>query len=96
MTQPSQNKQILQKLDEIAEQQVCIGKQVARLEKHIEMQPLIDKETHKAIIDRFDRVEERTSKIEEAQIWATRLIIGTALSSLVALVLAFSKFIGGL
>jgi hypothetical protein len=103
MTQPSQNKQILEKLNEIVsdvkvigEQQVCIGKQVARLEKHIEMQPLIDKESHKAINDRFDRVEERTAKIEEAQIWATRLIIGTALSSLVALVLAFSKFIGGL
>ncbi len=103
MTQPSQNKQILEKLNEIVkdvkvigEQQVCMGKQVARLEKHNEMQPLIDKETFIAINTRFDRVEERTTKIEEAQIWATRLIIGTALSSLVALVLAFSKFVGGL
>lgn len=98
MTQPSQNKQILEKLNElvkdvkvIAEQQVCMGKQVARLEKHNEMQPLIDKESYSAINNRFDRVEERTTKIEEAQIWAMRLIIGTALSTLVALILSFSR-----
>lgn len=98
MTQPSQNKQILDKLNElvkdvkvIAEQQVCMGKQVARLEKHNEMQPLIDKESYSAINNRFDRVEERTTKIEEAQIWAMRLIIGTALSTLVALILSFSR-----
>ena len=98
MTQPSQNKQILEKLNElvkdvkvIAEQQVCMGKQVARLEKHNEMQPLIDKESYSAINNRFDRVEERTTKIEEHQIWAMRLIIGTALSTLVALILSFSR-----
>ena len=81
---PSQNKQILTKLEDI-------DRKVTRIEAQIEYQPKIDAESHKAIDERFSRSEERIKKIEEAQLWATRLIIGTALSSLVALVLAFSK-----
>lgn len=91
MTQPSQQKQILAKLDQIVEQQALLGKQVARLEKHIEMQPLIDIESHKAIDERSQRSEARITKLEEAQVWAMRLIIGNILSLLVALFLAFSK-----
>ena len=89
--QPSQNKQILQKLDEVIMSVNVINNKVSRMETQIEMQPRIDIESHKAIDNRFERTEERIKKLEEAQLWAIRLIIGTALSSLVALVLAFSK-----
>ena len=89
--QPSQNKQILQKLDEVISSVNVINNKVSRMETQIEMQPRIDIESHKAIDNRFERTEERIKKLEEAQLWAMRLIIGTALSSLVALVLAFSK-----
>ena len=88
---PSQNKQILQKLDEVISSVNVINNKVSRMETQIEMQPRIDIESHKAIDNRFERTEERIKKLEEAQLWAMRLIIGTALSSLVALVLAFSK-----
>ena len=81
---PSQNTKILQKLEEI-------DKKVTRIEAQIEYQPKIDAESHKAIAERFSRSEDRIKKIEEAQLWAMRLIIGTALSSLVAIVLAFTK-----
>ena len=81
---PSQNTKILQKLEEI-------DKKVTRIEAQIEYQPKIDAESHKAIDERFSRSEDRIKKIEEAQLWAMRLIIGTALSSLVAIVLAFTK-----
>ena len=92
MTQQlSQNKQILQKLDEVISSVNVINNKVSRMETQIEMQPRIDIESHKAIDNRFERTEERIKKLEEAQLWAMRLIIGTALSSLVALVLAFGK-----
>ena len=92
MTQQlSQNKQILQKLDEVISSVNVINNKVSRMETQIEMQPRIDIESHKAIDNRFERTEERIKKLEEAQLWAMRLIIGTALSSLVALVLAFSR-----
>jgi hypothetical protein len=87
--QPSQNKQILQKLDEIVHDVGEVKEQISSMKKQIEMQPLIDQESHKAIADRFCRTEDRIKKLEEAQLWAMRLIIGTALSSLVAIVLAF-------
>ena len=89
--QPSQNKQILQKLDEVISSVNVINNKVSRMETQIEMQPRIDIESHRAIDNRFERTEERIKKLEEAQLWAMRLIIGTALSSLVALVLAFGK-----
>ena len=79
---PSQNKQILTKLEDI-------DRKVTRIETQIEMQPKIDAESHKAIADRFCRTEDRIKKLEEAQVWAMRLVIGTALSSLIAIVLAF-------
>ena len=81
---PSQNKQILTKLEDI-------DRKVTRIEAQIEYQPKIDAESHKAINERFTRSEERIKKIEESQLWAMRLIIGTALSSLVGIVLALAK-----
>ena len=89
--QPSQNKQILQKLDEVISSVNVINNKVSRMETQIEMQPRIDIESHKAIDNRFERTEERVKKLEEAQLWAMRLIIGTALSSLVGIVLALAR-----
>ena len=89
--QPSQNKQILQKLDEVIVSVNIINNKVSRMETQIEMQPKIDIESHKAIDNRFSRVEERVEKIETSQIWATRLIIGTALTAFVGIVLTLAN-----
>jgi tetrahydromethanopterin S-methyltransferase subunit G len=89
--QPSQNKQIIAKLDEVIASVNAINNKVSRMETQIEMQPKIDIESHKAIDNRFDRVEERVEKIETSQIWAMRLIIGTALTAFVGIVLTLAN-----
>ena len=89
--QPSQQKQILAKLDTVIENISTINAKISRIETQIEMQPQIDAESYKAIADRFCRAEDRIKKVEEAQVWAMRLVIGTALSSLIALVMSLVK-----
>ena len=89
--QPSQNKQILAKLDTVIENIGTINTKISRIETQIEMQPQIDAESHKAIADRFYRAEDRIKKVEEAQVWAMRLVIGMALSSPIALVMSLIK-----
>ena len=89
--QPSQNKQILAKLDEIVKDVGEVKTEIAVIKERIETQPKIDREQHKAIDDRFCRVEEHTKKLEESQVWAMRLVIGSALTAFVGIVLALAR-----
>jgi len=88
---PSQNKQILDKLDSLTESTNKIKEDIAGIKQQIEYQPRIDKELHNAIDQRFDYNDERISKLEDSQTWATRLIIGTILTSLISIILTLFK-----
>lgn len=88
---PSQNKQILTKLDDLSD---CIGdikQDLATIKTKIEYQPMIDKELHNTIDKRFEYDDTRIKKLEDSQTWATRLIIGTILTSLVSIILTLYK-----
>ena len=90
---PSQNKQIIAKLDEVSTAVNAINMKLARIETQIEMQPVIDREQHLAIAERFVRVENRVEIIEDDHKWQKRLIIGTVFSSIVALIIGLIRFI---
>lgn len=87
---PSQNKQILSKLDDLTKTIGGIKEDLAGIKQQIKMQPQIDTELHKAIDQRFKYDDDRIKKIEDSQTWATRLIIGTALTSLIGIILAIT------
>ena len=88
---PSQNKQILSKLDDLTETVSGIKQDLATIKTKIEYQPRIDKELHANIEERFKYDDNRIKKLEDSQTWATRLIIGTILTSLISIVLTFYK-----
>lgn len=87
---PSQNKQILSKLDDLTETVSGIKQDLATIKTQIEYQPRIDKELHNTIDKRFEYDDTRIKKLEDSQTWATRLIIGTALTSLIGIILAIT------
>lgn len=90
---PSQNKQVLAKLDELTSSVNIINNKLSRIETQIEMQPHIDREQHLAIAERFVRVENRVVCIEDDHKWQKRLIIGTAFSSVVAIIMGLIKYL---
>ena len=87
---PSQNKQILAKLDGLTETVSGIKEDIATIKTQIEYQPRIDEKLHQAIDKRFEYDDTRIKKLEDSQTWATRLIIGTALTSLIGIILAIT------
>ena len=84
---PSQNKQILTKLDEIVSDISDVKVEVSSIKKQIEMQPRIDNELHKAIDGRINGQENRIKRLEDNQRWVVIAVIGTVLNALLQLVL---------
>ena len=84
---PSQNKQILTKLDEIVNDINDVKVEVSSIKKQIEMQPKIDKELHKSIDGRLNGQESRIKRLEDNQRWVVIAVIGTVLNALLQLVL---------
>ena len=84
---PSQNKQILTKLDEIVNDINDVKVEVSSIKKQIEMQPKIDKELHKSIDGRLNGQENRIKRLEDNQRWVVIAVIGTVLNALLQLVL---------
>lgn len=80
MTQvPSQQKQIIAKLDEI-------DKKVTRIEAQIEYQPKIDAEQHLAIKEQFIGHDRRLSKLESIATWLVLTIIGFVIVEVLKLI----------
>ena len=84
---PSQNKQILTKLDEIVSDINDVKVEVSSIKKQIDMQPRIDNELHKAIDGRINGQENRIKRLEDNQRWVVIAVIGTVLNALLQLVL---------
>ena len=84
---PSQNKQILTKLDEIVNDINDVKVEVSSIKKQIEMQPKIDKELHNSIDGRLNGQENRIKRLEDNQRWVVIAVIGTVLNALLQLVL---------
>ena len=80
---------MMDKLDQIIDNMHTIDKKVDVITAKL---PYIEK-----LIDgKINNHDERLDKIEDTLTWYMRLLIGTAFSAFVALVLAIVKFTGGL
>jgi hypothetical protein len=77
--QPSQNKQILSKLEDI-------DRKVTRIETQIEMQPKIDEEQHKGIQQQLKAHETRISSIESSLKWIVLTILGFVIVEILKLI----------
>ena len=100
--QPSQNKQIIAKLDMLVEDVGEVKEQIASMKKQIEMQPQIDNGRFEAIakaetvcradVDRqISDLKKEVKELRDSQIWAYRMIIATALTSFVGIVLTLAN-----
>ena len=100
--QPSQNKQILQKLDMLVEDVGEVKEQIASMKKQIEMQPQIDSGRFDAITKsetvcraevnrQIDDLKKEVKELRDSQTWAYRMIIVTALTSFVGIVMTLAN-----
>jgi hypothetical protein len=80
---------MMDKLDQIISEMHKMNLSVTEIKTKLEY-------TEKLIDAKIQSHDERLDKVEDSQVWGIRLIIGTALTSLVALILAIIKFTGGL
>ena len=96
--QPSQNKQILAKLDELSEDMNELKVEVSSIKKQMEMQPKIDNSRFESIdkaekvcrqeVDRqFSETIDRVKKLEENQRWLVIAVLGTVLNAVMQLIL---------
>ena len=96
--QPSQNRQVLQKLDEISkdlgefkkemtEQVADVKKDVAVVKEQIKSRPEVDREIHKGQDDRIGQVERRIKQLEDNQRWLIVAVLGSVLNAIMQLVL---------
>lgn len=94
---PSQNKQILQKLDELFEVVGEVKVKVAEIETKITYQPKIDEQKFEAIAkaevickanvdNQIKEVREETKALRENQTWATRTLIGEGIAIIISLI----------
>ncbi len=83
---PSQNKQILAKLDEAISDINDVKVEVSSIKMQIEMQPRIDAELHKAIDNRISGQENRIKRLEDNQRYVVVAIVGTVLNTLLQLI----------
>ena len=84
---PSQNKQVLAKLDEAISDINDVKVDVSSIKKQIDMQPRIDAELHKAIDSRISGQENRIKRLEDNQRYVVIAIVGTVLNTLLQLIL---------
>lgn len=100
--QPSQNKQIIQKLDMLVEDVGEVKEQIASMKKQIEMQPQIDDRRFDAITKsetvcrtevnrQIDDLKKEVKELRDSQTWAYRMIIVTALTSFVGIVMTLAN-----
>ncbi len=85
--QPSQNKQILAKLDMIVEDVGKIKTEIAVVKENMKMQPQIDAELHKAIDQRICNGEKRIKQLEDNQRWIIIAVFGAVINALMQLIL---------
>lgn len=77
---PSQNKQILSKLDELSEDVNVVKTDLSSIKKQIEMQPKIDQE-------RFNNHNTRITNLENNQRWVILAILGTVINAVMQIIL---------
>jgi len=77
---PSQNKQIIDKLD-------SIEKKITRIEAQIEYQPKIDFESRKAIEERIEQNQSSINQLENNQRWLVLSVIAIVISAVMQLVI---------
>jgi len=85
--QPSQNKQILAKLDEIVRDVGDVKEQISSMKKQIEMQPIIDQGQHKAQDERIMQNERRIKQLEDNQRWIIIAVFGAVINAIMQLIL---------
>ena len=85
--QPSQNKQILSKLDEIVSELGKVKEDIAVVKEQIKSRPEVDKAIHKAVDDRIEQTERRIKQLEDNQRWIIIAILGTLINAMMQLVL---------
>jgi predicted Holliday junction resolvase-like endonuclease len=103
MTQaPSQNKQIIQKLDEIVSDISQMKSDIEVIKERAKMQPQIDERRFDAITKsetvcrtevnrQIDDLKKEVKELRDSQTWAYRMIIVTALTSFVGIVLTLAN-----
>ena len=84
--QPSQNKQILQKLDEVISSVNVINNKVSRMETQIEMQPRIDIEKHAVIFETLKSHDARIANTEKKFNWLGTAVFGYLIIELLKLI----------
>ena len=88
MTQrPSQNKQILAKIDEIIVRFNEVDKKLTRIESQIEYQPKVDAEQHLKQDERINQVERRVKQLEDNQRWLIIAVLGSVVNAIMQLIL---------
>jgi hypothetical protein len=85
--QPSQNKQVLAKLDEIVRDVGEVKEQISSMKKQIEMQPIIDQGQHKAQDERIGQTERRVKQLEDNQRWIIIAVFGAIINAIMQLIL---------
>jgi hypothetical protein len=85
--QPSQNKQVLAKLDEIVRDVGEVKEQISSMKKQIEMQPIIDQGQHKAQDERIAQTERRVKQLEDNQRWIIIAVFGAIINAIMQLIL---------
>ena len=99
---PSQTRQILEKLDDLTDKVSGVENQLSAIKKQIEMQPQIDGGKFDAIAKsemvcraevnrQIDELKKEVKELRDSQTWAYRMIIVTALTSFVGIVLTLAN-----
>lgn len=73
---PSQNKQILSKLDDLTETVSDIKQDIAMIKTQIEYQPKIDLEQHKQIEAQLDLHTKEINTLKDTNTWIVRSVFG--------------------
>ena len=73
---PSQNKQILSKLDDLTETVSGIKQDLATIKTQIEYQPRIDLEQHKRIESQLCLHSKEINSLKDTNVWIVRSVFG--------------------
>ncbi len=83
--QPSQQKQILQKLDELSTMVMNLNVKMSSLEMQVKMQPQIDDKHFQKLDNKISANGFRIDKLENQSTWLFRTIIGLAFATFIQL-----------
>ncbi len=89
--QPSQQRQILQKLDDLGTMVGHINVKMSSLETQVRMQPQIDDKHFQKLDNKISANGFRIDKLENQNTWLFRTIIGLSFATFVQLVIALSN-----